>query len=415
MASRFDIDTTALRRTILGAAEDFAGFTDMERAEQAKEAATQEFMQAYQAKDPDAMAQFIARNPQMQKQMETAIGHRNEATKNSRLLTQRKILANPDEAIPTLKSHIAFVQSQGGDTTESEEMLKRFEEGDPGVLEDTKLGFAMLAPAQMYEAYRAQTVGDPLKKQEMELKKQDMELKKAGIDIKRRELSQKDRSLDQRDIELLKKGEIPNEKILEMEGKMRKEVNGITKDYRGVNDSYGRILASAENPSAAGDLALIFNYMKVLDPGSTVREGEFATAQNAGGVTTRIRSLYNNISKGERLTESQRTDFIDRAQRLYGQATENYKSRTDSYKQLAVRSNLNPENIIMDQQLFDLDQGTSQEQKPLPQPQSPQSAAAQAMPEAQIPLTNAHGWRLMRDASGNQAYVGPNGEVQEVR
>lgn len=32
-----------------------------------------------------------------------------------------------------------------------------------------------------------------------------------------------------------------------------------------------------------------------------------------------------------------------------------------------------------------------------------------------VPLTNARGWRLMTDAKGNKAYVGPNQEVEEVK
>lgn len=32
-----------------------------------------------------------------------------------------------------------------------------------------------------------------------------------------------------------------------------------------------------------------------------------------------------------------------------------------------------------------------------------------------LPSVNAQGWKLMQDASGNKAYVGPNGEVQEVQ
>jgi hypothetical protein len=30
------------------------------------------------------------------------------------------------------------------------------------------------------------------------------------------------------------------------------------------------------------------------------------------------------------------------------------------------------------------------------------------------PPTNAQGWKLMEDAGGNKAYVGPNGEIEEV-
>ncbi|MEM8882399.1 MAG: hypothetical protein AAGC82_17565, partial [Pseudomonadota bacterium] len=59
---------------------------------------------------------------------------------------------------------------------------------------------------------------------------------------------------------------------------LRKEFIGQTtvKDFRKQAEAFGRIDASAFEPSPAGDLALIFNYMKVLDPGSVVRESEFA-------------------------------------------------------------------------------------------------------------------------------------------
>lgn len=88
-------------------------------------------------------------------------------------------------------------------------------------------------------------------------------------------------------------------------------------DFRDIEDAYARISASVTDPSAAGDLALIFNFMKMLDPGSTVREGEFATAQNAAGVPDRARAAYNNIINGQRMTPEQRADFSGRAQQLY--------------------------------------------------------------------------------------------------
>lgn len=88
------------------------------------------------------------------------------------------------------------------------------------------------------------------------------------------------------------------------------------KDFKEVKISYETIKTAAENPSAAGDLSLIFAYMKVLDPGSTVREGEFANAQNAAGVPDRIRNLFNNWKEGERLSTDQRAEFVAQARRL---------------------------------------------------------------------------------------------------
>lgn len=41
--------------------------------------------------------------------------------------------------------------------------------------------------------------------------------------------------------------------------------------------------------------------------------------------------------------------------------------------------------------------------------------AGQQPANTQLPPTNTQGWQLMEDANGNKAYVGPNGEVQEVQ
>ena len=88
--------------------------------------------------------------------------------------------------------------------------------------------------------------------------------------------------------------------------------------------------------------------MKVIDPGSTVSEGEFANAQNAGGVDDRIVSLYNQVMKGTRLSESQRADFVGRAERLYKNAEQGYAKTEKFYRGLAERSGLKPEDVIPD-------------------------------------------------------------------
>jgi len=88
------------------------------------------------------------------------------------------------------------------------------------------------------------------------------------------------------------------------------------KDFKEVKVSFDTIRMAAEDPSAAGDLSMIIAYMKVLDPGSTVREGEFANAENAAGVPERVRNFFNNWTKGEKLSEPQRNDFVNQARKL---------------------------------------------------------------------------------------------------
>ena len=137
-------------------------------------------------------------------------------------------------------------------------------------------------------------------------------------------------------------------KSSEEENKLRTQLQKLSGSFFEVRDAYNRVEASAKKPSAAGDLALIFNYMKILDPGSVVREGEFANAQNSAGVPERIRAAYNNVRQGERLTDVTRADFLSRARDLF-EAQRNTQQRTEQqYRQLAERLNVSPENVVLD-------------------------------------------------------------------
>ena len=119
--------------------------------------------------------------------------------------------------------------------------------------------------------------------------------------------------------------------------KLSDDYRAESKDFFTQKAAYNRILSSASDPSAAGDLALIFNYMKVLDPGSTVREGEFATAQNSGSIPEIIYAKYNKIQSGERLAPEQRKDFVDRATKLFTGAQQAQKQIDDTYTERANR------------------------------------------------------------------------------
>jgi hypothetical protein len=111
----------------------------------------------------------------------------------------------------------------------------------------------------------------------------------------------------------------------ETEKKLRDEYVGQTKDFKTIQSAWRSIKTSGGEPSAAGDMSLIFGYMKLLDPGSTVREGEYANAQNAGGVPDRVVASYNKLLNGQILSDSQRKDFL-------GQAKKQYDSRRDEYE-----------------------------------------------------------------------------------
>lgn len=133
-------------------------------------------------------------------------------------------------------------------------------------------------------------------------------------------------------------------------GGMRKEFTAQSQDFVKVRDSYARIEEVKNNPSAAGDLALIFNFMKMLDPGSTVREGEFANAQNAAGIPDRIRNMYNRAKSGERMSDNQRTDFVGQAEGLMRAQRGKQAELENQYRGIAERAGMNPADVVIDYQ-----------------------------------------------------------------
>lgn len=124
------------------------------------------------------------------------------------------------------------------------------------------------------------------------------------------------------------------------EDDLAKRYEGKAKDYEKVRDAYTRVEASAKNPSAAGDLALVFNYMKILDPGSVVRESEFANAQHSAGIPDRILAVRNQILSGTRLAPAQRADFLDRAQRLYTEQLSIQNQTKEQFQSIASQRGL---------------------------------------------------------------------------
>lgn len=158
---------------------------------------------------------------------------------------------------------------------------------------------------------------------------------------------------------LKKSGGITKEKTFDLEKKLREEYTKGSGNYVDVVEAYRR-LDSAEN-TGAGDLSLIFSFMKMLDPGSTVREGEFANAENTGGVSVKVRNLYNKVSSGERLTDEQRKSFNSQARGLLAAAEKREKEVRGGLSKIAENYSLNKENIFVGKPSGETGQQATQE------------------------------------------------------
>jgi hypothetical protein len=128
---------------------------------------------------------------------------------------------------------------------------------------------------------------------------------------------------------------------------LRKEYNTLpeVKTHKEASIAYEKIKRAAQSPTAAGDLSLIFAYMKVLDPGSTVREGEFANAQAAAGADQRLLSALEKVRSGQRLSPAQRADFVAQAEKLYASHQQQRDTATTMYRRLAEKQGFDPDDV----------------------------------------------------------------------
>lgn len=126
---------------------------------------------------------------------------------------------------------------------------------------------------------------------------------------------------------------------------LRDEHTRLTADFRTVQDAYNKINMAGK--TGQGDMALLYGYMKILDPGSVVRESEFATAARSGSLPESIQGWATKLINGERLPETVRTGFINEAKNVYAAQSASYANVQKYYRDLAVRQGLNPADVVV--------------------------------------------------------------------
>lgn len=127
---------------------------------------------------------------------------------------------------------------------------------------------------------------------------------------------------------------------------VRKEFTRLSGDFVTMRNAVNKVNAAID--SGAGDISLVFNYMKILDPNSVVRESEFATAENTAGIPERIWRTYNRALTGERLSQSQRDEFVSAANILFDTQLVSQERLQSEFTGIAERANINPKDVIVD-------------------------------------------------------------------
>ena len=127
------------------------------------------------------------------------------------------------------------------------------------------------------------------------------------------------------------------------EAALRKEFTKDTQDFEKIQQ-FKKQITNAPN-TGAGALSAVFGFMKLLDPNSVVRPSEQASAENAGGVPARLRSIWNRALRGG-MGEELMAEFRAEAERIYSDRLKRYNRRYERYEGIAKRRGMDPLNVL---------------------------------------------------------------------
>jgi hypothetical protein len=114
----------------------------------------------------------------------------------------------------------------------------------------------------------------------------------------------------------------------------------IYKDFNDMKSAYSQVLTSLDQGTPIGDVAGATKVMKLLDPGSVVRESELGIAMAASGRMDRLKNYFNNWATGQKLTPTQRDDFKQLSNELYAAAAQAYNQKRQEYQDYGQSFNL---------------------------------------------------------------------------
>jgi hypothetical protein len=213
--------------------------------------------------------------------------------------------------------------------------------------------------------------------------------------------------------EAKKRGGLTPEQVIDKEKDLRTEFYGRQKAYIEAERNLSNIRDSAKDASGAGDVALVTSFMKMLDPGSVVRETEFANARDTAGLLGQLRSMATKVQSGQFLTPEQRSAFARLAEQYMTPVKSRQENDTGTFKRIVKNYGLNWENVsnVGEQSTTTEGQANLSGLKEYLKKNNPGSAAA-------IDTAKSVGDLSSRFPNGVKAYQGgspqPRQEVREV-
>lgn len=131
------------------------------------------------------------------------------------------------------------------------------------------------------------------------------------------------------------------------ENTLRDEFIPIHESFRSAEAAFERISGAVERGTGPGDIALIFDFFKVLDPGGRVTEGEVDSARRLGSIPERWLLLAERTVEGDQISETTRRQILEEARGALDVARRQFNESRETYTRLAKDAGLNPNNVVI--------------------------------------------------------------------
>jgi ribosomal protein L20A (L18A) len=181
--------------------------------------------------------------------------------------------------------------------------------------------------------------------------RQRLGLESAGLGLRGQELGLKaqEHMLKIQELQQRLSGNPSPEQAAKIESDLRKEFTALksTQNFEVVKSAYENIKEGYKEDNPAANLNMVYSFVHLLDPSSTVGPGEKISVENSRGLSEGMVAKLNLLlGTGGYLGEKQRKDILHEAHKIYKNSNKTHKEKATYYKGLAGKYKVQPENII---------------------------------------------------------------------
>jgi hypothetical protein len=302
--------------------EDFARVDSQKREraamEQAKMNKTRalfgEAAELFESGDTDGLAQFMVKNPEVQKAVVGASGYKSEVTQRNAVESAFNMLMGNGKPGSVMSKRVNLIESEGGDATESKEYMGLSKDDRTRSAEGV---LALHAPELLEEVRKSR---GPQKGPDKPFAQGSGDMSGYTFNPNTGEYTMSPEVFGQLESKATKERDAALAKDRYVDAKVRKSINtdvtSLTNDSKMISQAYTDLSKLKESSSPTDQLAAVFKLMKALDPESVVREGEQAQARSTGGPADSLVGLYNKLWGGGSLPPNAFTDMVNTSRLL---------------------------------------------------------------------------------------------------